>query len=190
MVEEKFSRLLEKWSGLLPGGVGGALDEDRLRRAMRSAFELGVAAHARGLVAEKTDEHGLPLTLDDHAEPTSNTVTWPCPEPGRYGLLFKAWRPGAGPAREPTDAMVEFGWDNVDRSVQRRYGDWHGSGVPVTFPVHDFESTVLTVISQNTPVEIEIQAFRDADRALIQPVLRISLQKNQATRRVLAYALR
>lgn len=187
MVEERFTHLLDHWAELLPGGVGGALDKERLRRAMRSAFELGVAARGQNLVADRVDEQGELLDFDGSAA-DSNTITWPCPGAGKYGLWFKAWQPKPGAANIPTDAIVEFGWEKVDKVIQKNYADWHKAGVPVSFNVGSGgESTTLTVISQNSPVKIQIQAYRDADNTAIGPALTLSLKKNQATRRVLFY---
>lgn len=189
MIETRFTELLDRWSTLLPGGAGGALDTERLRRAMRSAFELGVAARSHNLVADRKDEHGELLSFDGSTS-QSNTIRWPCPTAGRYGLLFKAWRPNSNAPNSPTDAIVEFGWEKVDTVIQKKHSDWHGAGVAVSFDVgNGGESTVLTVISQNSPVKVEIQAYRAADSTPIGAVLNLSLNKNQATRRVLFYAV-
>ncbi len=186
MVKEQFNALLQHWSSLLPGGVGGSLDEDRLRRAMQSAFELGVAARSHELVEERRDEHGQLLDFNGSA-PVSNTTVWPCPKPGRYGLLFKAWQPLSGGGTAPTDAIVQFGWGKVDRTIQKYYDYWHSTGVITTFIVGAYESTVLTVISQDSPVTVQIQPIAAPDDSPLASPLQITLQANQATRRVLAY---
>lgn len=183
MLEQRFSELLNRWADILPGDM---LANAGLQRALRNAFELGVAARSEGLVGDRRDELGELVDLADSVS-ASHIVTWPCPAPGKYGFLFKAWCPQPHGSRRPADAMIQFGWQKIDRFIQQHFGYWHTSGVVANFTVDDDESTTLTVITQDSPVQLLIQPLQQPGDIALAPPLTLTLDKNQATRRMLSY---